>query len=215
LATEGSAEMLALNDPTLLALPHRSGFSGPAWLEIPSPPQRFFEWPDEPGWLGLAQAQLTITFGRFVNAQPTAALLLPSPVQPELALPDLPPMSLAPARSRMWVEGSLAGRKMIAPQPDLPPRAAADILSNTLVRIVVGPDGWPVSAWVRDGGGSGQKAVDDDALALARSLRFEPIAATGPGPEISAAPGSHLTWGILVFEWQTVPLPASDIPAGR
>src|SRR5262245_52508851 len=33
LATQVSSEVLALYDPTLFALPHPQGFSGPAWLE--------------------------------------------------------------------------------------------------------------------------------------------------------------------------------------
>ena len=40
-----SAELLALDDPTLFTLPHPQGFSGPAWRSAPQPEFRPFEWP--------------------------------------------------------------------------------------------------------------------------------------------------------------------------
>ena len=51
LAGNASAELLSLHDPTLFALPHRQGFSGLAWLRIPPPQFRSFDWSDEPRWL--------------------------------------------------------------------------------------------------------------------------------------------------------------------
>ena len=43
-----SAEVLALQDPTLFALPHRQGFSGPAWLKVSPVPNRPSDWSEEP-----------------------------------------------------------------------------------------------------------------------------------------------------------------------
>jgi len=37
-ASGGSQEWLALDDPTLFALPNVRGFSGPAWIEVPPRP---------------------------------------------------------------------------------------------------------------------------------------------------------------------------------
>src|SRR5262245_10799759 len=36
LAGNASSDVLALNDPTLFALPHREGFAGQAWLAVPN-----------------------------------------------------------------------------------------------------------------------------------------------------------------------------------
>jgi hypothetical protein len=213
LAGQASAEWFSLIDPTLLALPHRQGFSGPAWLEIPAPPQHLFEWSEEPHWLDLGQAQLATAFGTFVNSQPAPTLQLPTAIQPELTLPDPPLLSLAPTQSVLWVEGPLAQRRMVSSATTLPDWPAADLLSNSLVRVVVGADGWPVSAWLR-GGGCGLKAADDAALAVARSLRFEPTLTDGPRQDASQNPAAGLTWGCLVFQWRTLPLSGTNAPGG-
>src|SRR5215471_1898883 len=44
LAGHRSAELLALGDPTLFALPHQQGFSGPAWMNAPGPQFQPADW---------------------------------------------------------------------------------------------------------------------------------------------------------------------------
>ncbi|HEY5912100.1 MAG TPA: hypothetical protein VJA21_15965, partial [Verrucomicrobiae bacterium] len=48
LSGNNAKEMLALADPTLFALPHREGFSGPAWLSVPSQEIQPFAWTEPP-----------------------------------------------------------------------------------------------------------------------------------------------------------------------
>ncbi len=49
----GWADALSLMDPTLFALPHRQGFSGQAWMEVPQASARSFVWSEAPRWLML------------------------------------------------------------------------------------------------------------------------------------------------------------------
>ncbi len=55
-----SAEVLALQDPTLFALPHRQGFSGPAWLKVSPIANRPSDWSEEPRPLPLCVTQLGV-----------------------------------------------------------------------------------------------------------------------------------------------------------
>src|SRR5207245_2116254 len=51
--------------------------------------------------------------------------------------------------------------------------------------------------------GSGSMAADEHALKRARAARFEPLGLGGP--RRANNPLGQLTWGELIFEWQTVP----------
>src|SRR5438045_2768457 len=53
-----SDEFLALDDPTLFALPHRQNFSGAAWLQVPRQEFQPSEWTEAPRWLPLAAQEL-------------------------------------------------------------------------------------------------------------------------------------------------------------
>ena len=66
LAGPGSAEILALEDPTLFALPHRQGFAGQAWLTTTWTTNRSYLCPDEPTWLQLEPLELGAAFNQFV-----------------------------------------------------------------------------------------------------------------------------------------------------
>ena len=65
--TAGSSEWLALNDPTLFALPNRKGFAGPAWLEPPRVEFHRLEWTEPPRWLPLPVGELGATFSQFMQ----------------------------------------------------------------------------------------------------------------------------------------------------
>ena len=58
LAGDASAELLALKDPTLFALPHRQGFSGAGLAGIPPAGFRPFDWSERPRWLPFRPEQL-------------------------------------------------------------------------------------------------------------------------------------------------------------
>src|SRR5438046_8779777 len=51
-------ELLALHDPTLLALPHQQGFAGTAWLTVPRFGAEPFVWFEPPRWLTFPAQEL-------------------------------------------------------------------------------------------------------------------------------------------------------------
>lgn len=201
-------ELLALTDPTLFAQSHAHGFSGAAWMRIPVPEYRAPAWSEPPRWLALDAPQLGANFRRYV--QTNQPFLHAFAVQPEaqLAAPEIgatAPATAAPSALR--VEGALASRRLLA-QPKLPPWPHTDLLTNTVVQVLVNAEGKVVSPVLL--GSSGLKAADEVALAVARAAQFNTLTAgAAPQPSATAAP---LMFGTLVFEWQTLPLPASNAP---
>jgi TonB family protein len=78
-----------------------------------------------------------------------------------------------------------------------------DLLTNTVVQIVVNGAGKPVSLSVLSK--SGLPEADEEAIKLARLARFQPLPMTGSHAVTNAL--ADLNWGKLVFEWHTGPLP--------
>ena len=216
--TEPSSGVLALTDPTLLALPHREGFSGPAWLVF-SPQEVLqkqmailqdldsFEWSEAARWLELGEGQLGSEFRNFMATNQLDALPALHQQEVELKLPAFEQAELLPAHSRVWLAGGLAGRHWLAP-PDLPPWPSREVLTNTVVTLLVSAAGQPVSAPTLVVPGSGSADADQRALREARQARFEPLQLADP-----TDPTAGLAWGQLIFEWRTLPLPATNNPA--
>jgi hypothetical protein len=196
---------LALEDPTLFVLPHHHSFSGQAWLAIPtrefSPPA----WSEPVQYLPLPAEALGAEFARFVQTNPAPPFATIVMLDPELRSPDLVAAEPPSGPSTLRVEGDLARRRLrLAPR--LPSWSYPDLLTNSVVQVVVDAPGNPVSAVLLPPG-SGLKDADLFALDFARSARF--------GPEPAAAAGNHsagLTFGILVFHWQTLAMPATNSP---
>jgi hypothetical protein len=202
LAGNAPAELLTLNDPTLFALPHWEGFSGPAWLKVPlrEPPPS--DWTEPPRWLSLPFEELGAAFGRFIQTnQPGIAPSLARP-EPELTLPEPVPLVLANDRSTWRLEGPLAQRGLLTAL-ELPSWERADILTNSIVQLLVDASGEPISVALLSS--CGLSAADDKALALAMAARFEPL--FGSGPKLSANPLAQLGWGEMIFEWHTLAPP--------
>ena len=204
LAGKGAGALMALMDPTLFALPHRQGFSGPSWLVVQ--PQQFepYVWSNPPGWLELPVADLGEAFQRFVETNLSEALRLLPQAPPELTWPNVAPTQFQPARSTFRLADDLARRRLQG-SPKLPSWASTELLTNSVVRLVVDSAGVPVSQTLLVS--SGSKEADQFALAQARAVRFAPENQPGkPG-----APAT-LSWGELIFEWHTTP-PLTNGPA--
>ncbi len=202
-----AAEWLLLQDPTLFAHGHARGFSGSSWMRIPVPEYQPPEWSEPPRWLALDGQQLGNLLRRFVQTNPPIAPGLVAKPAPQLTAPDIAPSAPATALpSTLRVEGDWAARRLLT-QPDLPPVASADLITNSLVRVLVDGRGNVVSMVLL--GRSGSEMADARALALARTAQFEPLPRAGTVPPVPAALTAHL----LVFEWQTVPLPPTNAPA--
>ena len=193
---DGTGEAMALDNPTLFALPHANDFASVAWTNI-----RIVKQPDPPGELRSPGAEnLGAGFVRFMQTNPFAAPPIDFKPEPELSAPvlSLPP-AFAPI-SISQIEGDLAQRKWLN-AVSLTDWPYADVIAPSRVQVLVDADGAVVSAILlpRDNPGEvHDTAADQHALELARAARFEP--------------GSRLTIGRLIFNWHTVPLAETNAP---
>jgi len=193
-----------LDDPTLFALPHREGFAGSAWLKLPKMEFNPANWSESNRWLVLPVEQLGALFQNFVRTNPAPRFSTVAPFQPDLVEPELPVEPLVTA-SRIRVEGDLARRRLLS-RLDPGPQAAVDLLTNSVVQVLVDAQGNTLSPVLLSGCGS--PTADQRALALAKSARFSPLPAPGSGE-----PEPPPTIGRLVFEWQTLPLATTNSPS--
>jgi hypothetical protein len=208
LTTPGTNEVLSLLDPTWFALPHWHGFSGPAWMKTPGVPLRAFSWSEDLRPLALPALDLGSAFNRFVATNDFAASQVLAPPEPIFNLPAVYPLQIA-SRSSLRIEGGLAQRRLLTPLA-LPLWSHTELLSNSVVQLLVDADGRPVSAGTLLVS-SGHPPADQHALQQAISARFDALRENN-----QARPTDRLTWGTLIFEWKNVQAPATNAaPAGR
>jgi hypothetical protein len=203
-AGSNMAERLALNDPTLFALPHEVSFSGLAWLTQEFHP---FLAPEPPPFLPLPEPRLARDFSAFMETNEPAGL-------PEIAQPDLKfkvplvlPAEPLVKESTLRLMGELAGRRLLI-SPALPPWPNAEMLSNSIVQLLVDANGRPVSSTLLKPSGNAITEADQHALREARKTRFAPVNSADP-----LNPMAGLSLGQMVFEWRTLPLTATNNPA--
>ena len=208
LAGSASAELLALHDPTLFVLAHPQVLPAPAWVRTPRPEVHPFAWPEPTNYLLLATDQLGASFNRFVETDSFIPLHPLAQPKPQLTLPSLPTQPISAGQSAVRLEGALARRRLITPL-DLHSQTNRDILTNSVVQLLVDSDGIPRSVTLLSG--SGSLAADQHALDQARDARFDALsrnpAATTPEPT------ARLSWGRMIFLWHTLPLPPTNAPA--
>jgi hypothetical protein len=194
---QSSGAGLQHTDPTLFALVRPHGFSGRAWLTIPRMGYPLVSSREPLQWLALASDELGNDFVEFVRTNVTAEDGLQDRVPPAFAQPNLP-TPLVIASTKLRVEGPLAGRAI---RPDVPVPQPSEILvtNNTVIRVLVDGAGLPISAALLTP--CGVPKADQDALAFARAVRFEPATTASPGGV--GSPGA-LTLGQLVFQWARV-----------
>jgi hypothetical protein len=204
LAAGGVAETQILSvasreDPALLALPSLQGFSGRAWLAYPALNDEPPEEPEAPYWLALPESSLGASFSAFVSTNSFAPLLAA-----ERPLPRLPryepsfPIEPVSAKSVLLVQGDLARRPLVT-KFDLPAWPHSEILSNSVVQVLVDGDGLTVFTALLSQ--SGRPDADARALELASRARFQAVRQRR----------DLLTSGRLVFRWQTLPI-ATEMP---
>lgn len=192
----GAAGLLELTDPTLFALPGRRGLSGPAWLEPWRPELRAVDWTEPPRWLPLPVVELGGSLRAFLRTNESKPPSVPSRPLPELTQPGLTPVAFNEA-SRLRVGGDLAAPDLLTPI-QLRDQEATDLLTNSIVQVLVSAAGAPVSATLLQRSGSPE--ADQFALQQARFARFRPL----PAAEPPNSPSGALRWGTLTFEWSTV-----------
>ena len=210
LGGQATPELQALADPTLFALPHPEGFSGPVWRRMPRPEFRPFEWSAPTDHFPLAIDRLGAVFNRLLETNQFQALQLPAQLEAAPTLPDVPPLDVLADHSVVQFEDGLAQRRLLAPLP-LKSFTNTDILANSIVRVGVDPGGLPVSATLLSV--SGSTAADQYALDQAWAARFEPLSRNSA--EAILKPTVPLSWGRIVFRWHTIPAsPATASAAG-
>jgi hypothetical protein len=197
-----SDQILSFEDPTLFVLPHPMDFSGSVWMSVPELKFQSQEWSEPPRWLDVPGAELGQAFVRFVQTNATADFQLPVSVQPELTMPQVIPILPISKPGQMRIEGPLANRQLIN-LSKLPVQTSADLLTNSIVQVLVNAGGRTVSAVLLPPG-SGSVSADQDALRIAENARFKSIETVGPGRTVQSA-SSGLTFGTMIFEWQTIP----------
>lgn len=197
-----SDEFLALNDPTLFALPHPEDFVTAMSSPAPVVERLSFRWTEAPRWLPLSAGELMTVFNRFMQTNFVAGL--PLQLKPPVSLSTpLPPVGPVFAQvSTMRVEGDLTQRRLLTPM-ELPSWPFADVIAPSNVQVLVNEAGTVVSAILLPSDNRlealGHNAVADQrALELARTARF--------------TPAPRLTIGRMIFTWLTVPPPAANSP---
>ena len=200
---DNSSEWIALDDPTLFALPHPGDFMAAMWSRSPVTNQPPFRLTEAPRWLPLSTNELMTVFNRFMQTNRAADFALQ--LKPPARL-STPAQSIEPAfaqLSTMRVEGDLAQRRLLTPMP-LTPWPYADVIAPSKVQLLVNEAGDVVSAILLPSDNSLEalshyEAADQRALELARAAHF--------------APAPRLTIGRMIFTWLTIPPPATNSPA--
>lgn len=144
--------------------------------------------------LPLNVESLGQAFTRYV-AENTLATVRPMTLpEPVLLSPRLMPAAPERLASTFRIEGGLSGRALLNPEP-LP--AVTEGFTNTVVEVLVDPEGYVFSTVLAAGSGSTNDAL---ALEFAQSRRFEPISPVGPRRE--EQPPAPMMEGTLIFEWR-------------
>jgi hypothetical protein len=212
LASESPSPWLALNNATLFALPDHNGFAGLMWIAMPPLPLHAQDWSEPPRWLGLPANDLGGNFSSFVQTNHFSSVHLEFSIAPPLATPVPPPAPPA-SGSTLQVEGDIAHRPLLNAL-NLPSWPYADVIAPSVVQVLVDAQGNVVSATllppenfletapVRDAD------ADQRAVELARTVRFAPLASNAAGSQ--PAPLARLAVGRLIFNWQSVPVTATN-----
>jgi hypothetical protein len=200
---DDSSELIALNDPTLFALPHQKDFASAIWLQTAALKQPSFRWTEPPRWLPLSADELGLAFDQFTQTNRFAGFELQLKPPVKLSAPGLPIEPALAQNSTLRVEGELAQRQLPAPI-NLTNWPYANVIAPSKVQVLVDTAGTVVSTVLLppDSGfapADQYDQADQRALELARAMRF--------------TPSPHLTIGRMTFNWHTVPPPATNSPA--
>lgn len=200
------SELLSLTDPTVFSRAHPNGFSGAAWLTVPVAEYRVPESSGAPQWLALAPVQLGSALREYVRTNLPATFAGAIRPPPALTQPSLMPGTTVGSLSTVpVVVGPLAARELMN-FPPLPAQTNADILLPSEVQLLVDARGNPISAVLLPPG-SGLKAADQLAVALARAAQFAPDRAALL--RSASNPDAGVVSGRMIFRWHTAPAPAS------
>lgn len=193
---DNADKLLALEDPTLFALPQQRDFGAVAFLKLPpvNPPTNRYTEPARP--LPFSADGLGAVFGQFMQTNFFASEPLDFKPMAELSTPTLPVETAFAQNSTMQIAGELAQRQLPSelaltnwPYPNVIAPSKIQVLvdaaGNVVSTVLLPPDNGYAAA-------DYYAAADQRALELARALRF--------------APSTNLTLGRVIFNWHTVPM---------
>ncbi len=197
---DDSSEWLALNDPTLFALPQQKDFASDFWRHVPTNEPPPFRRAEPPRWLELSADDLGLAFNQFMQTNRFAGLELQLKPPVKLSAPGLPVEPALAQNSTLRVEGELAQRQLPSPI-NLTNWPYANVIAPSKVQMLVDPAGNVVSTVLLPPGSGYAPAdqydlADQRALELARAMRF--------------TPSSRLTVGRMIFNWHTVPVTTTN-----
>jgi len=202
------AESSAVSDPTAFALPNSHGFSGAAWLTFAPLAYQLTDWTEPPRWLALDERHLGQAFAAFVATNASPPLLIADKPLPRLTAAVIyaaaEPLS---TQSVLRLEDDLARRSLVAPLP-LPSWPNTDVLTNSIVQLLVDAQGQTLSAVLL--AASGLSEADDYALKLAGGAHFQPLRRPDGRPDVTGP----LSWGRMIFQWRTIASPATNAATG-
>jgi hypothetical protein len=199
--------LLSLMDPTLFARPHPRGFSGRAWVATPDLDERFADPPEattKSQFLGLNLVEIGGPLGTFVETNSFEKSVVASEAASEIVLPALAPVQPLRTKTMVKIEGNLAARRMVGVL-SVSSWPSAGLLTNTVVELIVDGRGRFFSEALVSK--SGNAEADAEAMKQAREAKFEEVARGGAG---RADPSTMLDRGWLVFEWNSLPQPATN-----
>ena len=190
-----ASELIALDDPTLFALPHVEDFTPAVWRSLPQIKPPTFQWTEAPPFLSPAAEALGSAFGAFMRSNQVAALPLDFKPEPKLIVPSFSVESMLPQNSTLEITGDIAQRKLLKPA-SVPTLAYPDVIAPSKVQILVDATGKVISTVLLPSdnlleAADRVDAGESNALRIARSLQFTPAAG--------------VTFGQLIFNWHTVP----------
>jgi TonB family protein len=187
--TEGEAQLVGLTDPTLFARPHEAVDFVPAdWRRPPTFTHPAIHWTEPPQFLSPAAENLGATFSAFMQTNRPMMQTLNIKPEPQIAQPNTVMESALPDHSALKIFGALAHRRLLN-QINVPSIPCNDVLAPSRVQVLVDASGAVISAVALEP--SELPAADQQALAVARALRF--------------APAEQPMIGEIIFIWHTVP----------
>ena len=196
--------MIALQNPTLFALPNRKDFSSVSWSKLPAINETNFQWTESPRWLAPETNHPEATFGEF--APVAAQLELAEEVKPPAAVTGTPAQlgGSMPVGSSFKILGDLASRGLLS-TVDLPSLPYDNVIPASRIQVLVDASGQIVSAVLLPPTDSTEgmerfDKADQLALEIARQLRF-----------VSAR---QLSVGEIDFCWRAVPVRLNQSPTG-
>ena len=147
---DDSSGLIALDDPTLFALPHTNNFGASIWLGSPTITTPSFAYTEPLQELPLDSASLAMNLRVFLTTNDNATALPAFKPEPELSAPEPILTAALNGKTTMQIRGELA-RRPLMPQPELswitnlPSLTNSDWVDHTHVQVVVNEAGDVVS----------------------------------------------------------------------